>query len=399
MKGMDFKTLTGYNEAMRIISSYKFHVHYSTMAAASSAGYYSYEDVKSPVNFPAENRSAVDGYALRYDETISSTKTNPMLFRLIGKLGIGDRNDHATDPGSCIKVFTGSPIPAGADAVVMKEDTEDDGSTVKVFRQVRKYQNISLSGEDLKIGDTIIGKGRMIKPWHIPAFIEAGIDRIKTVNIRIGILSTGNELVNGTVKNSSAPMLLSMMSRKGFTGEFLGNVNDDIDEIKKSVENYDGDVLLITGGSGPSERDIVHSFMEEYGRIFFHGMRIKPGRTTGFGEYGKKPVFMISGLPVASLIAYENVIEPAIGSWAGIVRDKEKTVNGRLERSIYNNDAMKMFVRVSLLSDGDTVRVDPFRVTGSGIISSVIRADGYLVIDENVEGYADGDDVQVKLLE
>ncbi len=396
---MDFKTLTGYDEAMRIISSYKFQVHYSTMAAESSAGHYSYEDVKSPVNFPAENRSAVDGYALRYDETISATKTNPMLFKLTGKLGIGDRIDRTLEPESCVKVFTGSPIIAGADAVVMKEDTEDDGSTVKVFRQVRKYQNISLAGEDLKIGDTIIGKGRMIKPWHIPAFIEAGIDRIKTVNVRIGVLSTGNELVNGTVKNSSAPMLLSMMKRKGFTGEFLGNVNDDTGEIKKALGDYDGDVLIITGGSGPSERDIVHSFMEEYGKIFFHGMRIKPGRTTGFGEYGKRPVFMISGLPVASLIAYENVIEPAIESWAGIVRDRDRMVTGRLERSIYNNDAMKMFVRVSLINDGDSFKVDPFRVTGSGIISSVIRAGGYLVIDENVEGYADGDYVQVKLLE
>ncbi|MGC8608747.1 MAG: molybdopterin molybdotransferase MoeA, partial [Thermoplasmata archaeon] len=370
-----------------------------TVPARDSAGYYSYEDIRSPVNFPGENRSAVDGYALKFEETLSSTKTNPMIFKLMGAIGIGDENKISINHGECMKVFTGSPIPEGADTVVMKEDTDIASNEVRVFKQARKFQNISLVGEDLKIGDVIIAHGRKIEPWHIPAFVEAGIESVKVTSARIGILSTGDELVNGKVKNSSAPMIVSLIKRKGFDGEFLGNVRDDPEEIETILDKYDGDIIILTGGSGPSERDIVHSFLQDKGKIFFHGMRMKPGRTTGFGEYAGKPVFMISGLPVASLIAYENVIDPALNSWFGIRSVQKKTVTGRLERSIYNNDAMKMFVRVSVSDVNGTVRVDPLRVTGSGVISSVIRADGYLVIDENVEGYADGEEVKVDILE
>ncbi|MBP1358041.1 MAG: molybdopterin molybdotransferase MoeA, partial [Sulfolobus sp.] len=252
--------------------------------------------------------------------------------------------------------------------------------------------------EDIKIGKEIIKSGQRIKPWHIPALLEVDVDTIRVWKIKVGVLSTGDELVQGRVKNTTQPMLLSLIREYGFEPVNLGVSNDDIDEIRRILDENPCDIYIITGGTGPSEKDESKQFLAKYGTIVFHGLNIRPSRTTGFGVYNGKPVFIISGLPVAALIAFENVIFPIIKCWLNLEGEKECKVNGILDRAVTNIIGVKSFVRVKIYEKEAQIFVEPLKVTGSGVISSVIDADGYLILDENSEGLPEGSIVEVKLI-
>ncbi|KAA8923020.1 molybdopterin molybdotransferase MoeA [Thermoplasma sp.] len=392
---MEFKSLTPYDEAIRLASGLKVNMRKSLIPVEKSVGHYCAEDIRSPISFPEADRSAVDGMAIRYEDSLSASRSNPVQIRLVGEVRIGDSPDFRINRGECALVYTGSPIPEGANAVIMKEDAAMEGSMVMIYRQVKKFQNISRMGEDLKKGDAIIRKGSRIMPWHLPAFIETGLDKIPVIDAEVGILSTGTEIVSGVVKNSSAPMLEYMISLMGLRHVFYGNVEDERSAIRNRIEGMKSDIVIVTGGSGPSSQDLVHDIIESDGRILFHGVRMKPGRTTGLGLIGDRPVFMISGLPVAALIAFENIIDSSIRSWFGMNRPKRSIKRGFLTRSIFNNENMKMFVRVRMFEENGKTMIEPMRTTGSGVINSVISADGYLIIDENSEGYPEGAEVEV----
>ncbi|MCY0851755.1 MAG: molybdopterin molybdotransferase MoeA [Thermoplasma acidophilum] len=392
---MEFKSLTPYGEAIRMASGLRINVRESYVSVAESVGRYCSRDVVSPVDFPEADRSAVDGIALRYEDSLSASRSNPIQLSLVGEVRIGDSPAFRINRGECAIVYTGSPIPEGANAVLMKEDASIGKSMVSVYRQMKKFQNISRAGEDLKRGDTIIKRGSRIMPWHLPAFIESGIDRVPVMDAEVGIVSTGTEIVRGLVKNSSAPMLEAMISRMGLRSAFYGNVEDDESRIRSVIEGMKSDIIIVTGGSGPSSQDLVHDIIASNGQLIFHGVRMKPGRTTGLGMMDGKPVFMISGLPVAALIAFENIIDPAIRSWFGMKSLERRTRRGYLTRSIFNNENMRMFVRVRMFEEDGKTMVEPMRTTGSGVINSVISADGYLVIEENSEGYPEGAEVDV----
>ena len=392
---MEFKSLTPYGEALKLASGLSIHGRSEYIPASESSGLYCAEDVTSPHDFPEIDRSAVDGIALRFEDSLSASRSNPVTLTVIGQVRIGDDPEFSIDRGECAVVFTGSPIPTGANAVVMMEDAFIDGKIASIYKQVKKFQNISRSGEDLRAGDIIVRSGQRIMPWHIPAFIETGVEKVHVFRSELGILSTGTELVEGVVKNSSAPMLKALASNLGLRSVFYGNVADERGEILSKINEMKSDIIIITGGSGPSSQDLVHDIIEENGKIVFHGVRMKPGRTTGLGIINGKPIFMISGLPVAALIAFENIIEPAIRSWFGMGSKVRRTKKGFLTRSIFNNENMRMFVRVRMFEEDGKMMIDPMRTTGSGVINSVISADGYLVIEENSEGYPDGAEVEI----
>ena len=396
---MDFKHLTRFNDAISAMNSLNFVRRQKSIELQDCVWKFAFDDALSPSTFPPSNRSAVDGFALKFEDVISSSRGNPCPLKVVGRLDASTVPDFVVRERECAQVFTGSTIPEGCDAVIMQEDADIINDIVYAYRPLRKYQNIMLAGEDLNKGDIILRAGKRILPWHYAALIETGIKKVNVHDESIAIISTGNELVSGKVKNSTAPMLSQLISRSGLASNFYGNVEDDKSRIRDVLNSVKEDVIITTGGSGPGSVDLVHSVVEDNGKIIFHGLRIKPGRTTGLGVFNGKPVFMISGLPVAALVAYDNIIEPGIRAWFGIEDRRIREVTGTITRSVYNNEAMKMFVRVKLIPRDGKLYADPLRTTGSGVVSSVLNADGYLVIDDDLEGYRDGDEVQVNLLE
>ncbi|MCW6169188.1 MAG: molybdopterin molybdotransferase MoeA [Thermoplasmatales archaeon] len=395
---MDFKTLVRYDIVLERIDQLEIQKRSITLGVKESVGRFVVEDIASPSTFPPHNRSAVDGFAVKFENALSASRNNPASLRVVGTINADTTPNFNLQGTECARVFTGAMIPEGSDAVVMQEDTEAIDDHVLVFKQVRKFQNIMRAGEDLRKGDIILHAGEKIMPWHLAAMIEAGIEDVKVLDTSVGILSTGDELVSGRINNSTAPMLSSLIHGLGMSTNFHGNVVDSKEKIIDALKSMREDVIIVTGGSGPSSVDLMHDIVSENGRIIFHGVKIKPGRTTGLGLFNEKPIFIISGLPVAALVAFDYIIHPALASWFGIESSSSREVKAILTRSIYNNDGVMMFVRVRLFKENDKLYADPLRTTGSGVISSVIRANGYLIVKDNLEGYKDGDEVNIKLI-
>lgn len=395
---MQFKTYMSLSDALEASGRYEFRAKKKTVHVEDSIGKYAYLDIVSPEDFPKHPKSAVDGFAVISSETISSTRTNPSSFRLVGESSPENDFTGVVGRGEAVKVYTGGRMPEGTDSVVMMEDSEVIGGEVKVYVPLRKFQNVSRKGEDIEKGFTLVKRGEMITPPHLAAFLEVGLEKVDIVDFRIGVLSTGNELVKGKVKNSTQPFLVEYFRWNGFDAVGLGIVGDDEGEIEKKIKETEVDAFVITGGTGPSEKDVLSYFLEQNATKIFHGLKIRPARTSGLYIYYNRPVFISSGLPVAALISAENVILPIISRWSGIMMKEKIYVEGILTRTIVNNLGFRSFVRVSIESKGEEVLITPTRVTGSGVIYSIISADGIVEIDENSEGYLEGSKVKASLL-
>jgi molybdopterin molybdotransferase len=395
---MELKSLISLDEAIKKGLRYGPKVKKKKLPLLEAVGKYSMEEITSPSDYPGFDRSAMDGYAVSSKETISSTKTNPSIFRLLGELFPSSKEEIKVGTGQSVKVTTGAKMPEGTDSVVMLEDTSEEGKYLKVFAPVRKFQNVSRKGEDLKKGFPILRKGQKVTPPHVAVLLECNIKEVAICPLSIGIVSTGDELVSGQVINSTQPFIRSFFERNGFRAVGYGAVNDNETEISDILSEVREDVIIVTGGTGPGERDVLPSLMESEGKLVFRGLRIRPGRTTSLGIYKGKPVFMVSGLPVAALIASENLILRLISEWMQIIPQEKEYKEGILERNVVNALGFRSFVRVKTEMRDGVLKVVPTRVTGSGVIYSVIDADGILVIDENSEGIEAGEKVKLEVL-
>ncbi|MCL5680656.1 MAG: molybdopterin molybdotransferase MoeA [Candidatus Thermoplasmatota archaeon] len=395
---MELESYTPLDEAIKRSSNLRPEARVVAVNLPHALGHYSAREIKSLVDFPRFDRSAMDGYALRSQETISSSRTNPSTFTIVGDILPSTEGKFSIGKGEAARITTGGKIPEGADSVAMLEDASVSGNLLSVYAPTRKYQNVSLRGEDLKKGFVIIRKGERIVPPHIAALMETGVEEVEILNLRVGILSTGDELISGNVINTTQPLLNGFFNWIGLEAVMHGAVKDDMEEIRRKIREMDEDVIIVTGGSGPGEFDLLHRLLEREGKIIFHGLRIRPGRTTGLAILGGRPVFILSGLPVAALISAENVILELLSRWYGISLNKRVIRKGRLKRSIVNTLGFRSFVRVRLEGNDDEPNVTPLRTTGSGVIYSMVSADGVVVVDENSEGIEEGNLVDVQML-
>ncbi len=395
---MEIEAYTRLEDAIAMGKKYPPKVKHSRVPVLEAVGKYSMEEIRAPDDFPRKDRSAMDGYALDSKETISASKTNPAVFDIVGELFPSSKATRKVKEGEAVKVMTGAPMPEGTDAVVMMEDTEEYESKLKVFSPVRRFQNVSRKGEDIRKNFRIVRRGERITPPHVAALYEIGVGEIKVCSLSIGILSTGDEIVSGDVKNTTQPLLISYFRIRGFQANGYGAVEDDLDKIKGKLDGMREDVIIVTGGTGPGERDYLPYLVEREGRFIFRGLRIRPGRTTSLALIKGRPVFVLSGLPVAALIASENLIMRIVEGWFNLSREVREIREGVLQRSIVNTLGFRSFVRVKIDESGGMTKVFPTRVTGSGVIYSVIDADGIVSLDENVEGLEEGEKVKVEML-
>jgi len=360
-----------------------------------AVGKLSAEEVLSPKDYPAENKSAVDGYALNSKYILSASSSNPISLKIIGKSEPDNPFDGVLRDDETVRILTGAKLPQGADSILMDEDAIVEGEYLKVNKNLRPFQNVSFIGEDIKKGERIISRGEIISPAKLVALLETGIRNIKILDLKIGILSTGNELLSGKVKNTTQYLLIETLKKYGYNPINLGIAADDYEDLISKLSKEKTDVLILTGGTGPSENDLTSEFVKSTGKILFHGIKMRPGRTTGLGIIDGTPVFIISGLPVASLMALENVIDPLIRYWFNLEPIRDQFVKAKLNRAVVNTLGFRSFVRVKL---NENYEAEPLKVTGSGVISSIINADGILIVPENVEGYSEGEEVNIKLL-
>ncbi|MCS7129322.1 MAG: molybdopterin molybdotransferase MoeA [Candidatus Caldarchaeum sp.] len=378
-----------------------------------SLGRYCAVDVVSPVNVPSFDRSAVDGYAVRAVDTFGASPTNPVALSLVGSSLAGMKRSQMPrlGPGQAVEIYTGASIPEGADSVVMAEYVRKVGEgLIEVMRQVHPLQNVSKVGEDYRKGEVVVERGVNIRSWHIGALASLNITEIPVFRrLRIGVLSTGGELVEpggnleeGKVVNSSKPMLKALITENGCLAVDLGTVEDDLDEVASRISEglKAVDMLIVTGGTSVGEKDIVPEAVNRAGEpgVVFHGVRIRPAKPTGAGVVDGKPVFMLSGYPVSAMIGFTLFVKPFIDKAYSRKTPIPSKVRGRLNRRIPNQALTRTFVRVRVEKTPQGFVVDPLMLTGSGLLSTLTKANAILVIPEDVEGYDEGEEVEVDLL-
>ncbi len=353
------------------------------------------EDIIAAINVPHYRRAAMDGFAVMASDTLGASSNSPVVLTQ-GK---------SIEKGMCVWVHTGSPMPQGADAVVMIEDAVVHGKNVEIFAQIHHLKNVGEIGEDIQKGDVIIKDGHRLRPCDIAVLASLGIKTIKVFRKPVvAIIPTGEELVSrgerepkeGEVYETNGLMASLYMRKWGGVPQLSDIVTDSPEKIKETITaNLNADMLVISGGTSVGKRDYVPEIIKSLGDLLVHGVGISPGKPTALGIIKGKPVVCMPGYPVAGIVALYFFARAALGKLGHIPNKPDRKVSAVLDEKIPSRIGYKTIARVKL----NNGRAVPIAVSGAGILSSVSKADGFVIIPPNVEGYARGDEVEVVLIE
>ncbi|MDH7596126.1 MAG: molybdopterin molybdotransferase MoeA [Methanothrix sp.] len=342
-------------------------------------------DVLSPENLPSFNRAAMDGYAVRSEQTRGASQSSPVQI-----------TEH-------VRVRTGAALPDGFDAVVMLEDSFLRGRVLEVTAELTPYRNVSRVGEDVRAGDVVLGREHRLRPPDLALLGAVGIGEVDVfTRPRVAVIPTGDELVPrssvpapGEAREINSIMICSYVKLWGGEPQLSGVIPDDRDSIKRVIKRYLGsDLILISGGTSVGDRDYAPGVLEEMGELMVHGIRLSPGRPTAVGSVSGTPVVCLPGYPVAALASLYLLVRPAVKRLAHL-RDDVRRRDAMLSRKIPSRPGYITFARVSL-KDGVA---DPVMISGAGILSSVARADGFVLVPEDLEGLDVGEQVEVHIFE
>jgi len=371
------------------------------------------EDVNSQFDVPNFDRSAVDGYAVRSEDTYGASSTSPMVFDVVGHVGIGQMPSISVAKLQAVEIATGAPLPNGADSIVMLEYTERIGKDkIEVYRPVTPWGDVSRRGEDVRKGERVLMQGTFLQPQDLGILAAIGLDHVKVVRKpRVAVLSTGNELVEpgssvelGKVIDVNRLIISSLIKDVGGEPMDFGIVRDVTSDIVKRISEglRSSDMVLISGGTSVGGRDLVPDAVNSLGKpgIIVHGISMRPGKPTALAAVGDKPVILLPGYPVAALIAFNTFVQAVIDRMLGTSLGKvsRQTIRAKMLRRVPSRSGIRDYVRVLVTKTEIGYVAEPIRITGAGIISSMVKANGLVVIPEEVEGLEKGEEVEVTLL-
>ena len=402
-----FARYTKLDDALKLVLSRVKRLSSETVPFERALGRVLAEDVVSKTDVPPFDRSAVDGYAVRGADTFGATETKPRRLRVIGSIPIGAPARLRVRRGEAAKIMTGAPMPAGANAVVMVEHVSVRGKQLDVHAPLTPSKNVSARGEDVRAGEVVLRRGQLLRPQDIGMLASMGNLRVRVARrSRVAILATGSELRKpgahlgpAKIADTNSYSLAAAVARCGGIPRRLGIVPDKPKPLRRTLRKATKhDVVLVSAGSSVGERDLVPDVIREMGELLLHGIAIRPGGPTAFGVVGEKPVFALAGFPVASLVAFDMLVRPALRAMQGLPADRGyPRVRARLAKNISSTLGRADIVRVGLRSGRGGLMAEPIRVTGSGILSSMTRADGFVIVPEDVEGFGGGASVEVEL--
>jgi molybdopterin molybdotransferase len=361
-------------------------------------------DAVAAVDVPGFRRAAMDGYAVRAEETFGATPDDPRPFRVVGTSMPGKGPDATVEAGTCVRIMTGAPLPEGADAVVPAEEADLDGATVHVRAAATPGRNVGEVGEDVRTGALVLRAGRRLRPQDLGVLASIGVKQPLCVKKpRVAILVTGNELLPSgerptgfRIADANSPMLVDLVRRDGGTPLTGPIVPDDRAAVKEALEVSlrEADCVLASGGSSVGTEDHLPSLVAEMGELPVHGVAMRPSSPAGLGFVSKKPVFLLPGNPVSCLCAYDFFAGRAIRRLAARHPQWPYTkVRMPLARKIASQIGRTDYVRVRI----EEGKVLPLAIRGASILSSTTRAHGFVVVEKDLEGHAEGETVAVFL--
>ncbi len=391
--------LITFDEAYRIVMESAFRTGTEKISFDDSLNRVLAEDIRSDMDMPPFNKATVDGFACRKADLERE-------LAIIETIPAGKPPEKKVTSGTCSRIMTGAEIPEGADMVFMVEDSAILSSGKVRYEGSSSKSNIAGRGEDVRKGDTIVERGRLIKPQHIALMALAGRTSVKVNKLPVvAVISSGSELVEPTgkpglsqIRNTNAYQLMAQIRQAGAVGRYLGIARDDENETFDLVKDAMGksDLILITGGVSMGDFDFVPSVLERAGvKILFSRVNIQPGKPTTFGLHGKTLVFGLPGNPVSSFIQFEILVRPLLCKMMGY-HWEAATVDLPMERSFSRKSAdRRALIPVVITGDG---LVSPVEYHGSAHISSFSLATGIITIPEGKRNIEKGEIVSVRQL-
>ena len=371
------------------------------------------EDVSSKENLPDFDRSTMDGFAVRARDTFGASEGLPAMFTVQGEIPMGVKPEVAIGPGQTVRIWTGGMLPSGADAVVMIEYSRlVDGTTVELARPVAPYDNVIRQGEDLRLGQVLLSRGRRLRPQDLGLLAAQGLDRLSVVKTpRAAVISTGDEIVPvnampgpGQIRDVNSYTLGALVESAHGRAVRYGLVNDDPEHLKTVVARAmeECDLVLISGGSSVGRRDYTVEVLGSFpgSEILVHGVSVSPGKPTIMASIGSKSLWGLPGHTVSAMITCDLFIRPLIKKLSGDNGGPgwgQKAV-AVLSRNVASVHGREDYVRVRLEKSADGLIAHPI-LGKSGLISTMVKADGLIRIGLHDEGLARGALVEVALFE
>lgn len=372
------------------------------------------EDIITARDNPLWDNSAMDGYAVKAIDTKGASKDNPKILNIIEDLPAGYVAVNCLKDGEAIRIMTGAPIPDGADAVVMVEDTEKSGvkgqgATVKIFKEAGSGDNIRRQGEDFKRGDLLIKKGMVIR--HIEIGVMAAVGR-SFVNVhqkpKIAVVATGDELIEvdeavekGKIGNSNSYILSAQIKACGAEPVYIGIARDRKEDLKEKLKMASrSDCIVSSGGVSVGDFDLVKEVLREMGsEMRFWKVAMKPGKPLAFGVINGKPCFGLPGNPISSLVAFEQFVRPAILKMMGRTNIYRRTLTAVLAKDIKKKADRTHFVRGILKIDDSRYYAEPLERQGSGMLASFVFSNCLIILPKEETLFKKGDPVKVQLID
>ena len=363
-----------------------------------------YGDVKSKINNPPFNKSVFDGYTFKSEDSKGTSKENPIELKIVDEIFAGMWPEIEIKHGEAVRIMTGAPIPVGADCVLKQEETERHGDLVKIFKEMKSYENISFMGEDIKIGETLIKKGKRLDYADLGIMASSGISEVLVYKKpRVSIISTGDEVcdINSTLKpgkiyDSNLYSLSARIEELGYNVLSMEHVGDNILKIGEAIEKAfeKSDIVFTTGGASVGEKDLMQKVSESIGfEKLFWKIKIKPGSAVVCSKKEEKILISLSGNPNAALTTFEllgkSVLKKLEGEEENINIKREK---GVLMDSFNKKSPQRRFLRGNVIYDEKGAKVYITQIkSGNGILSSLLNANCLIEIEKGNEGLNRGE--------
>lgn len=369
------------------------------------------EDVTSGLDVPPFNRSTADGYAVKAEDTFGAEEKKPVKLAVCGAVNIGELPKVKVTKGRTVEIVTGAPMPEGADAVVMVEDTERKGNRLSISNAVARDENVMKAGSDIKKGQTVLRTGAMLGAREIGVLAAMGHAKARVYLVpRVAVLSTGGEVTEpgrrlppGKIYDINAYSLCAAVTESGGKPVHLGVVPDDRVELKRALARAlaSADVVVTSGGVSVGPKDLVPQTVGSLGKpgVVFSGVAIKPGKPVTFAAVDCKPVFSLPGHPASALLVFHLFARPVVCGMAGRKAMEAPKVNAVAGMRMFSAKGRRTFVMVALRKDKQGRLVaDAVEPGASGAITTLARADGFVELAEGVQFVDEGEEVAVSLL-
>jgi len=368
------------------------------------------EEIAAGMDVPPLDNSAMDGYAVRSDDIVGASLQTPVRLCVIAESPAGRVAEQRVGEGEAVRIMTGAPLPPGADTVVRFEETRADKAWVEILNSVPFGRNVRRAGEDVRRGRVVLKPGTALRPQEIGMLAALGRPEVLAIRRpRVALLATGDELVGitdavgpGKIRNINEYSNAAQVLKYGGLPLLLGCAADRAHEVARKIREgiaAKPDLFVTSGGISVGDFDLVKDVLAPAGCIDFWSVNMKPGRPMAFGTIAGTPLLGLPGNPVAAMISFELFARPAIRKMLGYPDWEWRSVEARLRTAIERNDSYRHYLRVRLLPGEHGLTAELTGDQGSGILTSLVQADGLAVLPEERTLLAAGDRVRVLLLD